>query len=132
MKSILEAKIKNDPQFAKLFAEEKAVLEATEMICEWMENKKISRAELARRLNTTRANVTQRLNGKNASLRSLAAMAYALGGELHFKISEIQVACDNKEINFQGGKFIQPSRWGKTKFMDTNIENAKEVEGLAI
>ena len=53
-----------------------------------MEKQKVSRAELARRLQTSRAYVTKLLGGNaNFTLQTMAKVAMALGGKVHVHIS---------------------------------------------
>ena len=65
-----------DPDFIL----EGVLLAVNERICELMQEKKISRAELARRLGRSRAYVTRLLNGQpNVTLKTLTQIAVALG-----------------------------------------------------
>ncbi len=71
------------PEFRKLYAIEGLVTQAGEFIAGLMEQQKVSRAELARRLGKSRAYVTQMLSGaRNLTVRTLAEAAYALGVEV--------------------------------------------------
>ena len=85
MKTTIETNLQ-DPEFRRHFAEEGFVVECMERVCEWMEREDVTRAELARRLGTTPANVTQMLSGRNVSLRTLASVAHVLGGVPEFRI----------------------------------------------
>jgi transcriptional regulator with XRE-family HTH domain len=72
-----------DPEFRKLLAIEAAVAESSEMIARLMAEQSVSKADLARRLNKSRAWVTQLLSGKaNMTIRTLAEVVYALGAEV--------------------------------------------------
>lgn len=63
----------------RLLAEERVVLGATELLCEAMERRGVTRTELASLLGVTPSEVTQRLSGRrNLSLRSFAAMLHEL------------------------------------------------------
>lgn len=65
-----------DPDFIL----EGVLLAVNERICELMQEKEISRAELARRLGKSRAYVTRLLNGQpNVTLKTLIQIAVALG-----------------------------------------------------
>ena len=65
-----------DPEFVF----EGVLLEVNERICEIMQQKQISRADLARRLGKSRAYVTRLLNGlPNLTLKTLTQIAIALG-----------------------------------------------------
>src|SRR5690348_11759657 len=68
------------------FEQEGAILDATEAICRLMNERGVNRAELARRLNTTRGHVTQLLSGEhNLTLRKLSDIFYALGSGVTFQ-----------------------------------------------
>lgn len=73
-------------EFRRLYAEEGFVNEALERLADWMKDNEVSRAELARRLGTSRANVTQMLGGRNLSLRTLAAAIHVMGGRPRLEI----------------------------------------------
>jgi transcriptional regulator with XRE-family HTH domain len=65
------------------------IVELTEDICRLMEEKKVSRAELARRMGTSRAYVTKLLDGNaNFTLATMVKVAMALDGALHLHISD--------------------------------------------
>lgn len=67
-----------DPRLFKLFCQERAKLEVTEAICAAMERKKVSRAELARRLGTTCAAITMLLRHGNITMERMGQIANAL------------------------------------------------------
>jgi transcriptional regulator with XRE-family HTH domain len=59
--------------------QEHLILDATELICELLEHKGVTRQELAGRLGKTKGHVTQLLSGeRNMTLRTLADVAAAL------------------------------------------------------
>jgi transcriptional regulator with XRE-family HTH domain len=63
-----------------LFEEERAVLAATEVISQIMEVRGLSKADVARILGTSRANVTSLLSGqRNMTIRTFARLAALLG-----------------------------------------------------
>jgi transcriptional regulator with XRE-family HTH domain len=69
-----------DPEFAKLMAQEDLIMEVTETLCELLEKEKISRKELADRLGKSKGFVSQLLNGgRNLTLRTVADILYVLG-----------------------------------------------------
>jgi transcriptional regulator with XRE-family HTH domain len=68
---------------------ELAIIELTEGLCRRMEEKKISRAELARRMGTSRAYVTKLLGGDaNFTLTTMVKLAMALEGTLQINIAD--------------------------------------------
>jgi plasmid maintenance system antidote protein VapI len=65
------------------------VVEFTEDLWRLMEEQKVSRAELARRIGTSRAYITKLLGGNaNFTLMTMVKLAMALGGAVHVHISD--------------------------------------------
>jgi transcriptional regulator with XRE-family HTH domain len=78
-KTLLEEYLE-DPEFAKLVAQEDLILEVTETLCELLDKEKISRKELAERLGKSKGFVSQVLNGgRNLTLRTVADILHVLG-----------------------------------------------------
>lgn len=76
-----------NPEFRKQLSVETLVAEASELIARLMAKENLSKADLARRLNRSRAWVTQLLSGRtNMTIRTLAEVSFALGAEV--KLSE--------------------------------------------
>lgn len=74
------------PEKRSLFEQELAVANATELLSRLIEERGLSRAELARALGTSRANVTSLLNGsRNMTVRTMAAVAAVLGVRVTFR-----------------------------------------------
>src|SRR4051794_22446012 len=68
------------PEYARMLDQERLILDASELVCEMMELRGVSKADLARLTGRTRAFVTQVLSGdRNMTLRTLADFAHALG-----------------------------------------------------
>lgn len=90
----------NLERYRRFFEEAKAspdywheipVVEFTEDLCRLMEEKQVSRAELARRIGTSRAYITKLLGGDaNFTLMTMVKLAMALGGAVHVHISDQQ------------------------------------------
>jgi transcriptional regulator with XRE-family HTH domain len=75
-----------DPEFRRLLSIEALVAEASEVIARLMAEQNVSKADLARRLNKSRAWVTQLLSGKaNMTVRTLAEVVYALDSEVKLR-----------------------------------------------
>src|SRR3974377_1125834 len=72
MKTLIE-KLTATPEGMRLYQQERAIQEATDLICEIMEEDGVSRAELARRLGKTKGYITQLLDGRtNMTVRTLS------------------------------------------------------------
>jgi antitoxin component HigA of HigAB toxin-antitoxin module len=68
------------------FEQELAVFNATELLSGVMEERGITKADLARMLGTSRANVTNMLSGRrNLTVRTLADVAAVLGVRVKFE-----------------------------------------------
>lgn len=61
---------------------ERAILDASELLCEHMEALNVSRADLAKKLGKTRSYVTQLLDGQNMTIATLASALDVLGRRL--------------------------------------------------
>ena len=67
---------------------EGSIIDFTEDLCRWMEEKGVSRAELARRIGTSPAYVTKILRGNsNFTLASMVRIAMALESELRIHLA---------------------------------------------
>lgn len=83
----------DDPGYAATYAEESAMVDAAELIAEALEASGISRAELARRLNVSRSEITSRLIGeRNITVRTLATTLHALGSTLELSAARPEPA----------------------------------------
>ena len=82
-----------DPEFRQFYEEERLILWTTEEIAGAMVDQGISRADIAERIGTSRANVTQLLSGsRNMTLRSLARLAHACGLRATIHLEELSDA----------------------------------------
>src|SRR5687767_3852251 len=84
-------KFAKDPESMRLFQQERVILEATMRICEIMEEKNVSRKELADRLGKSKAHVSQLLDGEqNMTLRTLSDLFVALGVAAHIHCGPLE------------------------------------------
>jgi transcriptional regulator with XRE-family HTH domain len=80
-----------DPEIARLHEQERLLIWVTEEICEYMDSAGLSRADLARRLGTSRANVSQLLSGeRNLTLRSVADIAWACDARVKIQLHALR------------------------------------------
>lgn len=71
-----------------VYLQEKLILEVTESIWEIMNRKKVNKTELAKRIKTSKPNVTQLLNGgRNMTLRTLSDIAVALDATVRITVT---------------------------------------------
>jgi transcriptional regulator with XRE-family HTH domain len=70
----------------RLFEQEALVLEATELITQFMEKRGVNKTQLAKKIGRSKAFVTQILSGsRNMTLHTLADVAFALGCRIKLK-----------------------------------------------
>ena len=82
-----------EPEARRVFEEERLVLIATNAIIEAMQKQTITRAQLADRLGTSRAHITQLLSGsRNMTLRTLADITWALGKRVGVQLEALDLA----------------------------------------
>ena len=80
MSDFLEHWANENPENAKLVAQELLITEVTEAIWEAMEHAGITKSELGTRMGATKRYVSQVLNGaRNMTLRTLSDIFFALG-----------------------------------------------------
>jgi transcriptional regulator with XRE-family HTH domain len=92
-------------------------LEFCEDLCRLMKEKKVSRAELARRIGTSRAYITKLLaGGANFTLTTMVKLAMALGGKVHVHIADKRARTRwHDELPGQPPESGEPARDGAVK-----------------
>ena len=79
------------PEDKRLFQRERTITEVTELICQLMEEHDVSKAELARRLGTSKANITQMLDGRrNMTLSTISDILFHLACEVRVAAVELE------------------------------------------
>lgn len=140
--SILEQWLQESPQSARLFAEEKLILEATNALWASMKAKELTQTDIAQLLEVSKPHVSKVLSGHhNMTLRTLASLAYAMGKKVNLLLSDhsnTSLKLDlsvSKGIRFSGGPSIQgpinsldKMAWITTKpaANETEYKNANE------
>ncbi len=106
MASTLIDRLSETPEEKKLLQREMAILEVTEFICEVMEEDGVSRAELARRLGTSPANVSQVLDGeRNMTISTISDIFFHLNREIKVSAELLEPArqnCDPQVFDVPG------------------------------
>ncbi len=98
MASTLIDRLSETPEDRKLLQREMAILEVTEFICEVMEEDGVSRAELARRLGTSPANVSQVLDGeRNMTISTISDIFFHLNREIKVSAELLDPVRQNDE-----------------------------------
>ncbi|MFH0983411.1 MAG: helix-turn-helix transcriptional regulator [Planctomycetota bacterium] len=86
MAQTLTAKLTATAEGMRLYQQERAILEVTELLCQIMDEDDVSRAELARRMGKTKGYVTQLLDGRaNMTIRTISDVFCALNRGVHFQ-----------------------------------------------
>jgi hypothetical protein len=97
MKKTLVEKYVENPVHMRLFQQERAIYEATELLERVMRETGVSRTELARRLGRSKGWVTQLLDGEaNKTIRTVADAFAVLGREYHSSQRPIQIGTEHK------------------------------------
>lgn len=79
------------------------IVEFTEDVCMLMEQQGVSRAELARRLGTSRAYITKLLGGDaNFTLETMTKVAMALGAAVHVHLAPQDAVVRWKDVSASG------------------------------
>lgn len=87
-----------DPEFARLLAQEELILEVTEVLCGLLGEEKVSRKELADRLGKTKGFISQLLNGgRNLTLRTVADILHVLGYKVFLVPHKLELQKENRE-----------------------------------
>lgn len=75
-------------EYQATYAEEAAMLEASEVIAEALEISGMTRTELAQALNVPKSEITARLKGeRNITVRKLARTLHAMGAQLELNVT---------------------------------------------
>lgn len=83
MANTLLKELGKDPELARMYQQEKLIVEVTEVISELMTKKGVNKTELSKRIGTGKSNITQLLDGtENLTLRTVADLLWALDAKL--------------------------------------------------
>jgi transcriptional regulator with XRE-family HTH domain len=120
MRTTIDTWLSESRENQRLFAQEGLILEATEELWAAMERTATNKADLAKLLNTSKANITQLLNGnRNLTLRTLADIAFALGQTVRIEIASAEKQADGWKDIFHA---IRPMRRGASLHITANDE----------
>jgi len=82
----------SDREGQRLYFREDLIFEVTEAICKVMEEKDISKAELAEIAGVSKSNIAQLLSGdQNMRLSTIADLLFALGAKLEVKPVPVEI-----------------------------------------
>jgi transcriptional regulator with XRE-family HTH domain len=117
----------------RLWQQERCIFTITERLCELMEEKGVSRKELAERLGKSRSYVTQVLSGTpNLTIRSISDLYLALDRQFIPDDGAVSTAYDHGPVIARfsafGGDNISPTRWKVAQETGTVEILAKKVQ----
>lgn len=90
MSETLIEQLTKTPKGMRLYQQERAILEVTELVCRLMDEQRVTRSELANRLGCTKRYITQLLDGRvdvtvvDVTMRTISDVFTALGRAVHF------------------------------------------------
>ncbi|MCX5644599.1 MAG: helix-turn-helix transcriptional regulator [Phycisphaerae bacterium] len=83
----IDREVKDDRELARLVGQEELILDVTELILEKMEEKGLSKSQLANMLGTNKSHVTQLLRGsRNMTLRTISDIFFGLDCKVVFDV----------------------------------------------
>ena len=86
MSETLTERLTNTEERMRLYQQERAILEVTELISQVMDEQNVNRSELARRIGKTKGYITQLLDGRtNMTVRTISDIFTTLNRALHFQ-----------------------------------------------
>lgn len=132
MERTLIEKLTDAPEDMRLYQQERAILEVTELLCELMEENNVSRAELARRLGKTKGYITQLLDGRtNMTLRTISDTFSVLGRAIHFQDGPLSVTVEAAPLlSIQDDWPVEPRQWSpQVKISPPSIPGSPRVVG---
>ena len=99
MTQTLTEKLTATPEGMRLYQQERAILELTELLCQIMKEEAVTRSQLARRLGKTKGYITQLLDGRtNMTVRTISDVFGAVGRAIHFQDSPLSTTVQNAPI----------------------------------
>jgi len=102
MSVALPDRLRDDPERARLYLQEKLILEVTEEIARLMVTQGVRRSELAKKLGKTKSSITQLLDGtSNLQIRTISDVLWALGAKLHVRAEPLATSAPHESAGFE-------------------------------
>lgn len=114
MSKTLIEELTSTPEGMRLYQQERAIQDVTDLICEVMDEEHVSRSQLAGRIGKTRGYVTQLLDGRaNMTVRTISDVFCALGRAIHFQEGPLDATVNASpvvtiNVGSDWGKQFQP------------------------
>lgn len=131
MGQTLTEKLTATTEGMRLYQQERAILEVTELLCRLMDEQRITRSQLAKRLGISKGYVTQLLDGRsNMTLRTVSDVFFSLGRAVHFQdgvlAAETPPLCFSDEWHWPA----QPKAWpGKVSMECPPLAGSLRIAG---
>lgn len=88
-------KFTSDPNQMRLFQQERAVLHVSDMIHKLMQEKSVTKTQIASKMGTSKAHITQLLSGRaNMTLRTISDVLWSMDESLHLASMPLTSNCD--------------------------------------
>jgi len=125
----------SSPENRRLFEQERVIVDVTEMICKLMERANISRKDLAEKLGTSQANVTQMLNGaRNMTLRTVSDVLFSMDCGLEVGYKWLAQVANEVDIPTESYFQMDPSEqtvWAYEECPETTIPYGAQIPNVA-
>lgn len=113
MAETLVDKLTRTEEGNRLYQQERTILEMTELICEVMQERSISRSGLAKRLSKSKGYITQLLDGEaNMTLRTISDVFTALETTVHFRAGRPRELKGTSELQYSMAFTVEPQYFG--------------------
>ena len=129
MSGSLMERLTSTPEGMRLYQQERAILEVTELVCQIMDEQNVSRAELAERLGRTKGYVTQLLDGRaNMTVRTISDVFLALERAVHFQDGPLIATVNTKPWLAMSANW-QSLEYSDHAVMNCNVFGTDDVQG---
>ncbi|WP_125615963.1 helix-turn-helix domain-containing protein [Specibacter cremeus] len=121
----------SDADYALAYAEESAMVDASELIADALDRSGMSKSDLARALGVSKSEVTARLAGeRNITVRSLAKTLHVLGASLELRSARVHRHQDRERgriVYMEQYRILRSRRWHpveSTRFTERRLMDA--------
>ena len=129
MSGSLMERLTSTPEGMRLYQQERAIQEVTDLLCQIMDEQKVSRAELAERLGRTKGYVTQLLDGRaNMTVRTIADVFLSLDRVVHFQDGPLSATVNTKPLLAMSADW-QSLEYSNHPVMECDMFGTDDVQG---
>lgn len=99
MSETLTEKLTKTKESMRLYQQERAILDVTELVCQVMDEQGVSRSALAKRIGKTKGYITQLLDGRaNMTVRTISDVFTALDRAIHFQEGPLEATVNESPL----------------------------------